>query len=264
MKKIMILFALIMVSFALLGCKDEPVEEIDLDTKKEETYYPYESLSDEDFDISKHELKDIPFVFAEKIYRLNSYKKSTIGETIAKVLISYHQSINDSYVKNKDENHLLIKSESSLQKVFHEAYFYQDDIKYRDKENNELINISYDDYINLFGLLPWDRSLEGFVLTLDSVISIEEIYNDNDYYEYKIVIDSNIGSQKIKQRMKTFGDLKDDPVFSYVEMTLVMKEDFTPIEIRFIADYVIKYPLLGKMKCHQEYVSKYEIDDDNI
>ena len=265
MKKLIIIFSLFLVLFLFVSCKkEEPIE-----TKKEENIiqeediiFPYESLKDEDFDIEKFDLNDIPLVFMEKLYRLNNFKKTTVGETTAKLLITYHQSINDCYIKNNDENHLLIRSESTLKKVFHETYFYQDEIKYRKKDSDELEKISYDDYLNIYGILPFERNLEGFIVSKNSIISVIQEENDNGYYEYKVLINGEIGSQKIKQRMKTFGDLDDYPIFKNVEITIIMKKDFTPVEIHMNANYNIKYPILGKMNCNQEYVSKYEFNDD--
>ena len=54
----------------------------------------------------------------------------------------------------------------------------------------------------------------------------------------------------------------DYPIFKNVEITIIMKKDFTPVEIHMNANYNIKYPILGKMNCNQEYVSKYEFNDD--
>ena len=262
-KKILIIFLLTILSF-LISCKgkeekEEPKEEEQ--EEKSEYIHLFKDLKDEEFHILNFDINDIPFVLMEKISRLSSYKKETKGETVASFLITYHQSIDDTYIKNEEENHLLTFSTSALVDVFFEAFFNQDEILMKRKAKDDFSKISYEEYESKYGLFPDGYNIEGFEITRESLLSIEKVDSSEGLYSYKIIIDGEVGSLGLKQKMKEFGSLSSLPTFSNVEMELSMKEDFTPVSINFIARYVVSYPLLGKMDCEQNYLVKYYIPE---
>ena len=61
--------------------------------------------------------------------------------------------------------------------------------------------------------------------------------------------------------MKEFGNLNDYPIFSLIEIDLIIEEDFNPIKIMLKSEYEIDIAVLGKAKCVQEYTVTYEINE---
>ena len=250
MKKIIIIifFSLLLL---LSGCKKD-IEKIDNEKKQE---LNYQTLKDYDFDVNKYEIEDIPFVFLEKLSRLDNYTKTTKGSTIAKKIITYTQVIDNVY--NHKDKHLITKSSSSLKNVYHEAYFKEDKISYKSKEKDEFSDISYEEYQSIYGYLPYGYNLEGFIISKESIKEISKV----DNYQYHIVLDNEIGTNDVKIQMKEFGNLNDYPIFSLIEIDLIIEEDFNPIKIMLKSEYEIDIAVLGKAKCLQEYTVTYEINE---
>ena len=253
MKKVLIFVCALLICF-LASCSEKEQEaKIDNDNNIEsEEDNKYSSLSNDDFDVTKYEISEIPFVFVERLSRLANYKKETIGTTKAKVLITYTQKIHNVFEAFNDTKHLLTISSSTLVNVYHEAFF-SSVVSCKDKETDDFREVSIEDYINEYGYLPYGRNLEGFELTEGSIINIEMTSRSDDSYIYHIVLDGNVGSNNLKRQMVKFGNLNDSPNFTSVEVDVEMKKDFTPIKIMFKALYSVSYPVLGNTNCTQEY-----------
>ena len=250
MKKI-ILILVVFIIFALVSCKNNQNSEIIISNETR----PYEKLNEQDFDVALYDLNVIPIVFMERLYRLDSYTKHTVGKTIAKAVVNYTQSIDNYYEKSSDKNYLLTKSSSLLLKVYHEAYF-SNVVSVRDSNKDEFSDLSYDDYNNIYGYTPDSYQVEGFILSHDNIISVEKTIDNN----YKVTIDGNKdGSIRLKTQMKKFAGVNEDPDFVKVEIIIKMNNDFTPIDITFHSEYYINYSLLGRVLCIQDYVVTYEI-----
>ena len=78
MKKILICVCVLLICF-LASCSEKEQEaKIDNDNNIEsEEDNKYSLLSNDDFDVTKYDLNEIPLVFMEKLYRLENYKKTT-------------------------------------------------------------------------------------------------------------------------------------------------------------------------------------------
>ena len=219
MKKIMTFLVLFSLIF-FVSCKEKEEEtnnqEEEQTKEKAEYIHLFKDLKDEEFAIEAFKLENIPFVLMEKISRLPSYRKETKGETTASFLITYHQKIDDTYIKNEEENHLITISTSTLVDVYLEAYFKQENIEIRTKEDDDFSNMTYEEFKNKYGIFPYDYNIEGFQITKESLLSIEKLYNKDGLNAYKIVIDGEIGSRNLKHQMQEYGSLKSEPVFSYV------------------------------------------------
>ena len=184
----------------LVGCgkeAEEPIKQEELVVNDE-----YNDIKDEDFDISKYEAREVPFVFVEKLSRLDNYRKETVGETLAKVLFSFRQDIHNVFEGRLGDYHLVTISSSSLVNVYHEAYF-KESVSYRDKDSDEYSTCSYEDYISEYGFLPYGKNLEGFILTTDNILNINDINieKNGDLYSFHLEFDGNIGSSGIPSRI---------------------------------------------------------------
>ena len=254
MKKIEVLVLIFTFLFLICGCSDKhELEFINMDDEN----HSYVNLEDEDFLIDNFSIDEIPYVFLEKVSRLEVYEKETIGNTLAKKLIDYNQEIHNVYTSTSNEKHLITRSTSSLISVYHEAYYKDNVISYKDKEKNDFSDISYEEYKAKYGFFPYDRLLEGFVLNEETIIDVK-LKEDN---KYKISIDGEKGGAYIKTQMKYFGGLSDFPTFSKVEITICFDNSFNPIEISLYAEYQVVKPILGKVNCVQEYVATYKIGE---
>lgn len=205
------------------------------------------------FDLNKYEGRDILKVFIERLSTLDNYKKETNGETVAKSIIKYTQKINATYEQYKDDRHFISKSSSLIKNTYHEAYFLKDSINQKEKEDDELSSISYEDYLNDYGFLPYEPYIEGFTIDNDSIISFYLI-NDHTYY---LEIDGEKCGSKIKTQMKKEGELSDYPTFSKVSFEITISNDFRPIEIKYHAEYTISIAILGSMNCVCDYTVLY-------
>ena len=249
MKKIIIIifFSLLLL---LSGCKKD-IEKINNEEKQE---LNYQTLKENDFDVNKYEIEEIPFVFLEKLSRLDNYTKSTKGSTIAKKIITYTQVIDNVY--NHKDKHLITKSSSSLKNVYHEAYFKEDKISYKSKEKDEFSDISYEEYQSIYGYLPYGANLEGFIISKESIKEISKVDNN----QYHILLDNEIGTNDVKIQMKEFGALNDYPNFSLIEIDIIIEEDFTPIKIILKSEYEVDIKILGKTKCTQDYTVEFKYE----
>ena len=118
--------------------------------------------------------------------------------------------------------------------------------------------MTYDEYLSVYGYLPYGYHIEGFILGEESVLEITKI-EDNKYH---LVIDGEIGSANVKKQMRKFGNLTDYPKFSLVYMDITLNNDFSPVEIHFYAEYETSYQILGSIKCVQDYVVTYSYGKD--
>ncbi|MBO7078782.1 MAG: hypothetical protein J6W64_03120 [Bacilli bacterium] len=249
--------ALIVVIFTLAslsGCKSKK-STIYNDTDKEG--HSYINLKDEDFIVDNFEIGEIPYVFIEKLSRISNYEKENIGQTNTKKIIDYTQSIHDVYTSTDKEKHLITRSTSTLVKLYHEAYYKDDIVSYRDKEKDEFVDVSTEEYKSIYGFLPYDKLLEGFILNDETIISVEKVED----YKYKVSIDGEKAGAYVKIQMKKHGSLSDYPTFYKVEITISMKDDFSPIDISLHSEYQITKPLFGQADCIQDYVVTYKISE---
>lgn len=249
MKKVLICLFVILLSLFLLSCKKKEALE-----KEEEQSYDYTSLKDEDFIVSNFTLEEIPFVFMERVERLSSYTKELKGETVAKKVIKYTQEIESTF--SKDEMHIVTISNSFLVKDYHEAYFGGDLVRYREDSSSEFIESRMDEYLNIFGTLPYGYSIEGFVLSKESILSIEM----KEINTYHLVLDNVIGTNNVKIQMKKHGGLNDYPSFTLIEIDLVIEDDFSPVKIILHLEYDVNMNVLGKVSCVQDCVITYTLN----
>ena len=214
-----------------------------------------DDIEEKDYNVDKYEINEIPFLFLERLSSLDNYRKETSGETVAKGLFKYTQVIDNKYYSFNGEKHLITKSDSDLIHLYHEAFFTDSNVRYKDKNNTDFKDLTIDEYRENYGFLPYEYGIEGFILSNESIISIEKISNDE--YQYKLTINGEIGSERVKIQMKKFGGFTSDPVFNSLVFIINIEKDFKPITIDVMSNYDVDYPILGVMNCTQEYRVTY-------
>lgn len=249
MKHISVKLVLLFVVLCLLSsCKKNTTNTTITHTTNQTT-----TFDEEYYKLSNYTVEEVLPVFIDRLSTLDNYKKETTGQTVAKSIITYTQNINSTYEQYGFDKHLISKSSSAIKNTYHEAFFLNDCINQKEKEDDDLSSITYEEYINSYGFLPYEPYIEGFSVDNDSIISFYLI-NDHTYY---LEIDGEKCGSKIKTQMKKEGGLNDYPSFSKVSFEITITDDFLPIEIKYHAEYVISIAILGSMNCVCDYTVLY-------
>ena len=208
------------------------------------------------------DINEIPVIYAYKFAKLPSFVAETNGSTVADVLfISYTQKIYAKIEKSGDVAHYNNKSNSALVNTDHDAYFYGQNAWYLSGE--EYVKTSLEDYLSVFGVNPVGRGIEGYLVTAQTVKSVELIKKtEADDYVFLIELDGEAASSANKVQMKKFGSLSDYPEFLSLYLTLTVKEDFSPVSIRVKAEYYANF--LGKTKCMQDYTVTFTSVNEKV
>lgn len=249
MKRIITLVLAVAILFMLTSCN----KSTSLTTTTKETQTT-RTIDKEYFDVNKYDLDQILPVFIERLGYLYNYKKETKGKTVAKKLITYTQNIDIEFTDSDGEGYLLSKTDSILKTTYLEAYFRKDNISYKKAESDEFADISYQEYLNMMGCLPYGAHIEGFEINNESIIS----FSKNEDGSYHLEIDGEKAGDKIKIQMKNEGELKELPSFSKVSFEITMLDDFSPVTIAYHAEYVVNVAILGETNCVCDYTVTYE------
>lgn len=220
------------------------------------------STTAEEVSVSKiKDLSLIPGLFVDRLYSYKSYKAVTSGKTTASVLfINTDQSIEVTNIKGvysytKNESH------SSLVNTVHEAYYHNDKAYYHDNDGEYKVS-TINEYLDIYGVYPYEKSLEGYSIQGDAVKSVEKVEERDGNYKFKITFDPKTATNNVKIQMKQFGGLDGYPDFESIVITITIKDDFTPV----LVDLESKYKATKFMTsdCHQTYTVTYSNIGEDI
>ena len=196
-------------------------------------------------------INEIPVKFVDRFVTLTSFKSVTEGQTTAPLT---DQSIYSEVIKSGDKAYFYTKSESTWVSTAMTAYF-----------NNGKVNYNYNDggykvatlagYVGEFGVYPVGKSIEGFKISAETVLSVERVEVE-DNYRFKVKLDAEKSTDAVKVQMKKFGNLEDYPKFSSVTLTLTVNGNFDPISVEVSAEYKVK--MIFEVTCKQNYTVTYE------
>lgn len=255
MKRIFTLLLLVS-AITLTGCnkegkrnrtEEEEEEEIVIDTTADK-------LTDE-------ELVKFPSYFVQRLSSFKSYKSVTKGQTTSQALfININQSIDTTAIKG-DYSYLKNESHSDMHNIVHTAYYHNKQSVYKDN-NAQYKNVSIEEYLKKYGTYPFERSIEGYSITEESIVSVTREESETDY-TFKVVFDKDKSTNNIKIQMKQFGSLDDYPKFKRnTTMKITVKQDFTPVSIVLSAGYVATK--VFDAECNQNYTVTYSNFDEEI
>ena len=211
-------------------------------------------------DINEDNLNEFVPHYLDKVASFSSYKAVTKGSTVAKVLfIETTQSIDVTAIKG-EYCYLKNESHSNLVNTVHEAYTHQSQVVYADN-GAAFQKIGLEDYLNTYGVNPFERTIEGYDCGPDSIKSIEKVASEQGY-AFKISFDTEKATNNVRIQMKAFGGLDDYPSFSSIAITVTVKEDFTPVIIDVDANYKAKK--IMESDCHQSYQVTFSSFDESI
>ena len=253
LRKIIKALLVLVLLLSVVSCKKKQEENNTLPT----TIEPTSIVAYYDVTLDNVNASSVPFLIQDAIYNKDEYETSTTGQTVAKVLIKYTQKIKSAVYKSGNKAYLLNESNSTLVNAYLECYF-GDNVKYREKSSGDYKTVSYEEYHNLYGIIPTTKQVDGYIFTLDSIISVVQ----EDRNVYLITINGELAGGNNKINMKQIGGLKDYPVFESLTMRITIDEDFFPTEIKLSAKYSVKMALIGNANCFQEYTVTFKALSD--
>ena len=224
------------------------------------------SSSAQDADLPAEDVAKFPSLYCDHIAKYHSYRAITKGKTVADLgFMKTEQSIDVDAIKG-EYSYVKNISDSDLVHTYHQAYFHQDKALYRDSDSGDFTVSNKDAYLDIYGVDPFARCIEGYEIGEGCVTSVERVASDKGY-AYKITFDNEKATINVRIQMKKFGDLKDYPAFSKIEATVTVAKDFTPISIHVDAQYrATKNALLFDINtdCTQDYDVTFSSFDEDI
>ena len=104
--------------------------------------------------------------YISRFKKLEKYELISSGNAEA---LLFTQKIYATVAKDKDKYKIYNTSTSSLKNQYHEAIF-EDKIKYRDKKEDEFIEIELSDYKKTYGITPYDNTLFDYIINEDTAV----------------------------------------------------------------------------------------------
>lgn len=199
--------------------------------------------------------------YLNKIASYKTYKAVTKGSTKATVFfIETVQSIDVTLIKS-EYSYLKNESHSNMVNTVHEAYFHGEKTAYRNNDEAKYTVATLSEYLDVYGVYPFDAAIEGYLCGEGCIQSVEPIETEQGY-AFKLTFDPEKSTNNVRMQMKAFGGLDDYPRFSSIAIDVYVKSDLTPDHLDVTADYVAKMFL--ESNCHQEYRVDFSSFDETI
>ncbi len=255
--KLLISSLIICSSVMLAGCNNSKVPEV----KKGEDTIVKNLTSTPD----KCDAETSIFASLGKLDDYKTYIKESNGKTTTnKDGNNYIQETSCSFIKNDNEYYTDSTSKSNYIDIEHESFYKNNKVAYRDKSNQEIVNTTYDNYQEIYGVTPI-KLLSGQIFNQETIINAKLISKNNNEYTYFITLDKTLSNALLVYQMKKFGNLDNYPVFTNdTEFTLTMKNDFTPISYSYIAKYNISSANLGELECVEELNASFSKFNEQV
>lgn len=250
-KILLVLMLSMIIVLQLVSCKNE-------EGSRPITLTGYSTICNNNNNVS--DIQDSKEIIYSFIYRLINNKDHTISiDCTTKALFGMYKQHSTEY---HDVSNNIVKcdiaSDGFLSFKHGYTYDYNSSIFSYYHKDNKYNNVLIDDYKNVYGLTSMDALLFGYVITEDTIMSIEKIDNSNDEFTtIKLMLDTSASVYQKKQ-MKEFGNLKEEPSFDLIEMTLKLSNDFSIVDISICSKYTINIDILGTLKCTQSIDASYK------
>ena len=202
----------------------------------------------------------VPSLYAKKLTSYKSYKSVTSGSTKATVLfINTEQSIDVTVLKG-DYSYMKNESHSSMVNTVHTAYFNNNNVVYKNL-NEEYTRKALNDYLDIYGVYPFDSSIEGYIISGSGVTSVEKLESESNY-KFKLTMNPETSTTNVRIQMREFGGLDDYPKFESIEIVITIMNDFTPISLELKSKYKAK--MFMDASCEQSYTVTYSNFNEDI
>lgn len=183
-----------------------------------------------------------------KLDSYTTYKSQSSGTSTAKKgIVSYTQTTTATAIKHGDEFYADTESHSAFVNFRHEAFAKNNNVAYR-VNGKDIKNVVRASYESVYGITP-AKLLTGHIYNQNTIVSASYKKVDGGY-EYEVALDKNEANAKLAYQMKEFGGLGGYPVFNEnTVVTIVIKDDFTPVSATYTSKYTVNVPVLGDMDC---------------
>ncbi len=206
-------------------------------------------------DLTEENYKSFITYYNAKFASLTSFKAVTEGHTLSNVFgIDIDQSIAVKTIKSKDYAYMMNESHSSLVNTTHEVFYHDKKALYKDNGESNYHLKDMKSYLNKYGTYPLDKGIEGYIIKDETITSISKKM-EGDIHVFTLGLDPEKSSTNVRIQMKQFGGLDDYPIFSEINLTIKLQNDYTPISVSLDSKYVAKKML--DSSCHQTYTNTY-------
>lgn len=198
-----------------------------------------------------------------KLESYTTYKSQSSGTSTArKGIVSYTQTTNAVTIKHGDEYYTDTESHSAFVNFRHEAFAKNNNVAYR-VNDGDIKNVLRSSYESVYGITP-AKLLTGHIYNQNTIVSVTG-QKVNSNYQYAVTLDKNESNAGLSRQMKEFGGLGGYPVFNEDPVvTIVVREDFTPVSATYVSKYTVNVPVLGDMDCFETNTITFSHFNGNV
>lgn len=215
-------------------------------------------------DLTADEYKSFPVYYLKKLNSFASYKAVTEGKTTPSFTIGSLgvQSIASTAIKTSDYQYYYTDSDGTVHSQ-HTCYYHNDQAVYKNVDETEFTVKSMKEYLGLYGTYPFANAIEGFNVKADNILKVQKKDSTENHVFY-LKLSHKEAASNVKIQMKEFGGLKNQPSFSNIELTITVKEDFTPITIDLKSTYYAELKSGLGSTCNQTYTVTFSNINEEI
>ncbi len=207
--------------------------------------------------------EEVGFSFLQKMQEREEYTVTTTASASLRAAIAFTQEMRSTTVKREGGHYRKTVSDSLFFRMTHEAYTQGESVVYRNGTERALSVTSQKDYRGVYGALPCDPLLEGFMLRDELIRFAERGSVRGDEATYLFVLEGAAGDYLAPMFMQLW-ELKRAPAFTSVQVRLTLKEDWTPVRAETTLEYRAEVPLLGDTPCTATIRSDYAVQAADI
>ncbi|QOS39101.1 hypothetical protein DYE49_00980 [Treponema rectale] len=254
------LLLLVPLSLSLIGCDDK--EEV-IVTKDESTII--KDAKSTDPYLKNKDYNSLAYAFIYNLKSgLKSYESNTTGSVKAKVMFfDYNIEFDSCIYKSGNKFYSKDYSTSIFMTIQNEFYMVDKEKILVSRDMKEYNVYTMDDYHQIS--YSFDQyTIMGYVFNNESIRKAELVSDKEDNISIKYTLDNELATNLVKIDLKENGGLSSYPTFDKIELTLSMKNDFTPLSYSINAVYDASKPFIGSSKVTQVGECKFSKVNEEI
>lgn len=205
--------------------------------------------------------EDVAYAFIQKQSEWEGYTIESENVITVKSLVNLTQTVRATTVKREGEYLQETVSDTFLVSATRQTYLSGEKVAYRYGIAKAPYSATREGYKAVYGVAPDDLALDGFLCNGETIRFAEKAASSGDTLTYRFVLDGEKAGGNVKKQLFQLCNLKSEPAFSSVQITLTVKKDWTPVKTVTSAEYTADVPLLGTTKCLMKKTSTYSAAD---
>lgn len=254
------------IAAIVVFCRPKKIADVSIENAGK-SYVLETELSPEEVEATGAE--NVAFAFIYNMSKLESYKMTSEGESVASLFGGYHQKVADTGYKYGNMFYSRNTSSSTFANVDHEAFVMTSDgtakVAYRNKggDISVLDRDGSGGYKSVYGVSPDDLAIGGYIFNRNTVKSAERMEENSKYpgdLRYRFVLEcSDEATAFMKKQMVIYGELSAVPEFSVIEFEITISRNWEPREIYSHVEYSTKKQIGGDISftCDQKVTATY-------